>query len=207
MNFYRILKTSSLHVAAFSMVLFAGLASSVEAGEFIGGQVGGMVGGVVGGVTSAASGLTSEATGAVSGVTGTASSVTEDSSHTNTLGHTLGTFHGSAKVVVTGKLKLQLLNAKVGVYVLDSHGQLVRVKARIALDHILRAKAKVYVLSHGALVRVNAKVALAGIRAKAKVYVLDDKSLLRAKALIALGGTKGLKAKVGAKVGTDAVVV
>jgi hypothetical protein len=91
--------------------------------------------------------------------------------------------------------------------VLDRNGNLVRISAKIA-SHALKAKANVYVLDNkGNLVRINAKVALGDIvKANAKVYVIDQNgNLLRATAKANVGEPNGLKAKVGAKVGTNGV--
>lgn len=208
MNIRPKFRTSGVLAAAFSIFTVIGTA---QAGNLLGDKVGGLVGGIAGGVAGTASGLTggvtSGVTNAVSGATSTPGAITGTGNNygTNSYGHSLGTFHGGAKVVVTAKIKSELLKAKAGVYVLGKHGQLVRINAKIALDHILHAKAKVYVLSHGSLIRVKTKAALLGIKAKAKVYVLDDGNLIKAKAIIALGGKKGLTAKVGAKAGKSGV--
>jgi hypothetical protein len=210
MNSHQSLRTSSILAAAFSIFTIVGVASSVEAGQLLGGKVGGMVGGVVGGVTGTVGGLAGSATNSVSEATSSTGAITgtDSGTSTNTLGHNYGTVH-SSKALVTVKLKLKsdLLKAKAGVYVLGKHGQLVRISAKVAFDHILHAKAKVYVLSNGNLIRVKTKVALLGIKAKAKVYVLDGHNLLKAKAIIALGGHHGLKAKVGAKAGLGGATV
>lgn len=210
MNIRQKLRTSSVLAAAFSIFTVIGTA---QAGDLLGDKVGGLVGGLAGGVAGTAHSLTGGVTGgvanAVSGATSTPGSITGTGHNygTNSYGHSLGSFHGGAKVVVTAKIKSELLKAKAGVYVLGKHGQLVRISAKLALDNILHAKARVYVLSHGNLIRVKTKVALLGIKAKAKVYVLDDGNLIKAKAIIALGGKKGLKAKVGAKAGIVGVNV
>jgi len=216
MNIHQSLRTSSLLAAA--LLTIAGAVSSAKAGDWAGGKGEGVVGGTVGGLSSVAGGLTNGVTGAVNGVTGTvsgvagslsgASSMTANNFGASTFDHApYGTFHSPTKVIVVAKLKLELLHAKAGVYVLGKHGELVRVSTKIALEHILRANAKVFVLSKGNLIRVNARVALLGIKGKAKVYVLDGHDLLKAKALIAFGGHEGLTTKVGAKVGTSGAVV
>jgi hypothetical protein len=203
-------------VATVSIVVLAGMAMPAQAGNSdgglggLGGGLGGAVGGVVGGVTGAVGGVVGGATGTVGGVVGGVTGGLSNSvgGITGTSGSyagtsqsgTLGSSPLHSKALV--KLQLNILNIKAGIYVLDSYGNLIRVNAKIA-DQLIKAHANVYVLSHGKLVGINARVALAGLHAKAKVYVLDRHgNLLKSKAVVALGG---LKAKVGAKVGTGGI--
>jgi hypothetical protein len=207
MNIRQSFRTSSFLVAALTLVL-----ASQPTPLVAGGSLGGIgaatqtVGGLADGAKSTVGSITGATDGAVSAL-GSATGHT-DSTAGRTSTHPGYTPHGHRKVAITAKLISKLLKVKAGVFVLDKRHQLVRINAGTALDHILRAKVKVYVLdSHGNLVRVAGKVALAGIKAKAKVYVLDDHDVLRAKVIVAAGGKKGLKAKLGAKVGTVGAVV
>jgi hypothetical protein len=203
--------------ATASIIVLAEIAVPVQAGGLTGvvGGVTGTVGGVVGGVTDTTGGVVGGVTGTVGGVTGSVGGIAGGttggvvggvtngpasqglaSSDTTSSKHgVFGSTPLSHKALL--KLKAKVLGIKAGVYVLDSYGNLVRINARIA-DHILKAKANVYVLQHGSLVKIYAKAALADLNAKAKIYVLDNHGhVLHGKAFVSLGN---LKAKAYVKV-------
>ena len=207
MNIRQSFKTSTFLVAALSILVLAGQPTPLVAGGSLGGLGAGTR--TVGGVADGAKSSVGSITGATDGAIGALGSATGNTNSTaGTFTHPGYTSNGHPNLAITAKLKFNLLKAKAGVFVLDKRHQLVRINARIALSHILRAKAKVYVLDpHGNLVRVTGKVALVGIKAKAKIYVLDDHDVLRAKVIVGAGGKKGLKAKLGTRVGTVGAVV
>jgi hypothetical protein len=213
-----------LLAATAALIALAGMPVSALAGSRDGGGLGGAVGGVagavsgaVGGVSNAVGGVVGGATDAVGGVVGGATDAVGGVVGGATSG--VGGALGSPGIANTQKsttsknkalaiLKVELLKAKIGVYVLDKKGHLVRVDVKIA-TRALKANAHAYVLGkNGALVKVSAKVALAGLKAKTKVYVLDQNGmLLGANARAMLGGPNGLKAKIGANAGTSGVNV
>jgi hypothetical protein len=195
-----------LLAATASIIVLAEIAVPVQAGGLTGvvGGVTGTVGGVVGGVTGTVGGVTGSVGGIAGGTTGgvvggvTNGSASQGLASSDTTSSKHGVFGStplSHKALL--KLKAKVLGIKAGVYVLDSYGNLVRINARIA-DHILKAKANVYVLQHGSLVKIYAKAALADLNAKAKIYVLDNHGhVLHGKAFVSLGN---LKAKAYVKV-------
>ena len=191
--------TGSLKVlaATASILVMAGMTMPAQAGG-LSGVVSGVTntaGGLIGGAGHTVDGVKGEGGWATGSTTGSSSQQqTSSTTSSTTNDRTFGYQHFSKKALV--KLKVSVVGIRAGVYVLDSYGNLVRVNTRIA-DHLVKAKAKVYVLQHGSLVKVYANARLAGLNAKAKIYVIDKYgNILNGKAFVSLGG---LKAKITAK--------
>src|SRR5262245_530418 len=120
MNFHQKFKTSSFLVAAFSLWALAGQPTPVVAG----GSLGGLIGAATGTVGQVAGSATST-------IAGTATDDSDTAGTTSKSAKPGYSGYGHPKVAVTAKLKVSLLKAKAGVYVLGKHNQLVRINANV----------------------------------------------------------------------------